>query len=189
MCFTKKNALSRPGALEKTEVFLPMAWMCFGVPDAAWVTSHLLPAMPNPRRCCGPRAAGSPGGQRCHGVFGVTPKPSSMREHRRWQARTVQCRRTAGNWGATGPAPFAKAPAPAPPGQRRAGSAERRPSPLFRLLPFPSVLPLVFHRKDSAGFSLPRGGPTLAWPPASRPAAARCRKEVIFTRFPPRLRL
>lgn len=71
-----------------------------------------------------------------------------------------------GNWGATGPAPFAKATAPALLGQSRAGSAERRPSPLFRLLPFPSVLPLVFHRKDWAGFScrslgagLAKGGP------------------------------
>lgn len=43
------------------------------------------------------------------------------------------------------PAPFAKAPPP----QVRAVLC-----PLLQLLTFPSVLPLVFHRKDSVGLSL-----------------------------------
>uniref|UniRef100_A0A663N504 Uncharacterized protein n=1 Tax=Athene cunicularia TaxID=194338 RepID=A0A663N504_ATHCN len=84
-----------------------------------------------------------------------------------------------GNWGVTGPALFAKGTAPAPPGQSGAGSAEHQPSPLLRLLPFPSVLPLVFHRKDSVGFScqnlgagLAKGGPHAGRAP-SLPRSSR----------------
>lgn len=163
-----------------------MMWMSFGVLDVAWVTSSLLSVMPNLRQCCLPKSCRQPGRQ--HSAlrmpWGAGSHPKSLLRVGALMLASLDravpaSHPAAGNWEATGPAPFAKATAPAPPGQSRAGSAERRPNPLFQLLPFPSVLPLVFHGKDSAGFScrslgagLAKGGPHAGRAP-SLPCSSR----------------
>lgn len=146
-----------------------MMWMSFGVLDAAGVTSSLLPAMPNLRQCCLAESCGQPGGQ-CSALrmpwgAGSYPKNCAPCQSADAGKPGLCCTGelpSTGNWAATGPAPFAKATAPVLPGQSRAGSAERRLSPVFQLPPFPCVLPLVFHRKDLASFSCRSPGTGLA---------------------------
>lgn len=165
-CASQKKPLNCPRVLGKTGDFSPVMWMSFGVLDVAWVTSSLPSGLSCLRQCC-PRAADSPGAALCPtDAMGCWESPQNPSPCGSTNAGKPGLCHTE-NLGVAGPAPFAKATPP--PAQSRAGSAGHQPSRLLRLLPFPSVLPLVFHRKDSAGLSLgarlAKGGPYIGRAP------------------------
>lgn len=128
-------------------------WMNFGVLDVAWVTSSLLSGLSCLSQCC-LRAADSLGTALCPadamGCWESPQKPSP-------------CGSTSAGKPGLCYTENLGAKATPPPGQSCAGSAGHQPSPLLPLVPFPSVLPLVFYRNDSAGLSLgaelAKGGP------------------------------
>ena len=160
--------------------------MIFGVLDVVWVT--LQPSLrhaPTSGKASCPELRAARQGALCPtGATGCWESPQNPSPCRSTDASKPgpchvsepPCRRELGS---DRSCPIGEGNGPSAARSSCAGSAECRPSPLFQLLPFPSVLPLVSNRKGlvgsncrSLGAGLAKGGPHAGRAP-SLPRSSR----------------